>query len=484
MVIVIIGKALVLAVAISHGWAGAVWHIGYTVLARSVFGMWGSYIALLQRILLSIVWYGVQSYTAGQCVSLILSSIFPSFFTLKNTLPESVPMDTKQFVGFIIYHVVSVPFLTIPPERLKLPFRFISLIAGLTVFGTSIGSMVHAGGAGELLHVSSTIPSGAALSMAFMYGINSMVNAYAVGLANQPDFSRFVQRPGQQVWGQTISIMLLGTIVPLFGILGTSAAASSYGDVGKLNLWNPPNIILQWLLESYSPRSRCAAFFASFGFLISTLGLNTIDNGMSGGMDLAGVWPRYINIRRGTFIIAAFSIISQPWQVLKNANVFINVLASYGLFLGPMIGVFTCDYFFVRKQKLKLWDLYHADSSSIYWFLAGVNWRSCAAWVIGFIPGITGVGSLNPANTKVPAGAVKMFQISFILGYSLAFIVHYALSYMFPPRGLGQVDTVDHFGTFSRSEADKVGVEMLGKPKDAGSDSLSTSSGLGDVEKH
>lgn len=459
MVIVILGKALLLALAISHGWGGAVWHVGYTVLARSVFGIWGSYIALAQRIVLCIVWYAVQSYTAGMCVSLILSSMSSGFNHLKNTLPESLPMDTKQFVGFIIYHVLSIPLLSVPPEKLKIPFRFISGISAITVLGTSIGSMVHAGGAGQLLHVSSSVPGGAALGMAWMHGINIIINANAVGIANQPDFSRFVRRPGQQVWGQVFALMILGTVIPLFGILGTSAASSSYGDVATLNLWNPPNIILQWLDEAYTPRSRCAAFFASFGFLVSTLGLNTIDNGLSGGMDLAGVWPKYINIRRGTYIIAIISIVIQPWQIVQNATVFVNVLGSYGLFLGPMIGVFTCDYFFVRKQKLKLWDLYHADSDSVYWFVAGFNWRAYVAWILGFIPGITGVASVNPAVTSVPSGAIKAFQISFIVGYPLAFIIHYALSYFFPPAGLGEIDVVDHFGTFSEEEAIKLGVE-------------------------
>lgn len=459
MVVVVLGKFLILAIAISHGWGGSVWHIGYTVLSRSVFGMWGSYLALLQRIVLCIVWYAVQSYTAGQCIALILSSIFPSFHQLRNTLPESLPMTLKQFIGFIIYHAISIPFLTIPPEKLKIPFRFISPISAITVFGTAIGSMVHAGGAGELLHVGSSVPSGAALGMAWMHGINSIINANAVGLANQPDFSRFVQTPGQQVWGQVVSIILLGTVIPLFGLLGTSAAASSYGDVATLNLWNPPAIIAQWLAEDYNARSRAASFFASFGFLVSTLGLNTIDNGISGGMDLAGVWPKYINIRRGTFIIAVISILIQPWQILKNAGVFLNVLGSYGLFLGPMIGVFTCDYFFVRQQKLKLWDLYHATEESVYWYTKGFNWRAIVAWICGFVPGITGVASVNPATTGLPSGAIKVFQISFIIGYPIAFIIYYGLSYFFPPYGIGLTDSIDHFNTFTPDEAVKLGIQ-------------------------
>lgn len=462
MLAVIVGKILILLVAISHGWAGAIWHVGYTVISRSTFGIWGSYLALLQRIVLCTVWYSVQSYTAGQCLSVLLSAIFPSFFRLRNTLPESLHMDTKQIISFFLYHLISIPFLLIAPENLKHPFKIISVVSALAIFGTSIGSMVHAHGAGPLLHAKQPDPvvHYEALGMAFVHAVNAVINSLAVGLSNQPDFSRFVQRPGKQIWGQTVSILILGNVVPLFGLLGTSAASASYGDITALNLWNPPAIIGQWLLEAYTPRSRCAAFFAAFGFLVSTLGLNTVDNGISGGMDLAGVWPRYINIRRGTFIIAVLSIAIQPWYLLQSASVFLNVLSSYGLFLGPMIGVFTSDYFLVRRQRLKLSDLYRLNyPRNIYWYLGGFNWRAYTAWVCGFLPGITGVASVNNKMVdRLPTASVRMFHISFIVGYAIAFLMHWALSRVFPPDGNGEYDEVDMFGTFTESEARKLDV--------------------------
>lgn len=40
--------------------AASVYHIGYPVVARSVFGMWGSYYFVGARAALAIIWYGVQ----------------------------------------------------------------------------------------------------------------------------------------------------------------------------------------------------------------------------------------------------------------------------------------------------------------------------------------------------------------------------------------------------------------------------------------
>lgn len=38
----------------------SVYHIGYPVVARSVFGMWGSYYFVGARAALAVIWYGVQ----------------------------------------------------------------------------------------------------------------------------------------------------------------------------------------------------------------------------------------------------------------------------------------------------------------------------------------------------------------------------------------------------------------------------------------
>jgi nucleobase:cation symporter-1, NCS1 family len=47
-------------------------------------------------------------------------------------------------------------------------------------------------------------------------------------------------------------------------------------------------------------------------------------------------------------------------------------------------GVMLADYHVVRRKKLKLNDLYVGNSSSIYWFNKGVNWRA----PVGFLAGV------------------------------------------------------------------------------------------------
>lgn len=65
--------------------------------------MYGSYIGQLIRIMLSIVWFGSQAWLGGLWVSASLSSWSYNFLTLKNTLPASADMVTRDCVGFVIF---------------------------------------------------------------------------------------------------------------------------------------------------------------------------------------------------------------------------------------------------------------------------------------------------------------------------------------------------------------------------------------------
>ncbi|GAB7359906.1 hypothetical protein MBLNU230_g7433t1 [Neophaeotheca triangularis] len=103
VIAVIIDKAIISAVAIANGYAGAKWHISFPVVCRYVWAMYGQHVALAQRVVLSIVWFGVQSWTGGLCVQNILASIFSGFQNMENTMPESANMNTKQFGSFVTF---------------------------------------------------------------------------------------------------------------------------------------------------------------------------------------------------------------------------------------------------------------------------------------------------------------------------------------------------------------------------------------------
>jgi nucleobase:cation symporter-1, NCS1 family len=116
-------------------------------------------------------------------------------------------------------------------------------------------------------------------------------------IINKSSYSQYIQ---------LFIIPVVFTFASFVGIAVTSAGITLYGQV----LWDPLKLIDKW-------DNRAAAFFASFAFVLSTLGTNISANSMSAGNDMTALCPRYINIRRGQIICAFLGgWVLCPWEIL------------------------------------------------------------------------------------------------------------------------------------------------------------------------
>jgi NCS1 family nucleobase:cation symporter-1 len=281
---------------------------------------------------------------------------------------------------------------------------------------------------------------------------------------SQSDFSRFARRPKDQVFGQWFSFIFIGTIMPFFGCLVSSATQQIYGQP----IWNPPVLILTWLQTDYNSKARAAAVFAGIGIGISQMAVIVVDNAYSVGIDLSGLFPKYINVRRGAYVGLVLSMAMCPWELMTTAAVFLTVISSFTVFFGPICGIHICDYWVLRRRRIKLSDLYHAQETGIYYYWRGVNWRAFVSWFCGWVPLLPGLIHLVTPSIQVSVGATRLYSLSFVIGLCMSFVVHLALNTIFPPPGLQDFDEVDNFGTFTPEEAQKLGVAI---PEDADSSS-------------
>jgi NCS1 family nucleobase:cation symporter-1 len=61
--------------------------------------------------------------------------------------------------------------------------------------------------------------------------------------------------------------------------------------------------------------------------------INVVLNSVSTGMDMAGFAPRYINIRRGAYILAILALCTTPWNVVSSAATFLAVISGLGILM-------------------------------------------------------------------------------------------------------------------------------------------------------
>ncbi|KAI8270405.1 ncs1 nucleoside transporter family protein [Colletotrichum sp. SAR11_239] len=385
------------------------------------------------------VWYGFTAWVGGECVYLILLSWDPRLEShIPNTIPSDTGMTTAQFVSYIIFSVISLPVIWIRPHRLEMFFRFacsITLVFFLVLLIWALATMGPAG-FGDTITSGSPLPNtGGPDSVAWLmvYGIVSTIGSIAAGILNQNDYSRFASQPKHAILGQAVSFPFYGIFSSLIGILVTAATQDRFGGEA---IWNPPTLFAQLLAQNETAGTRAACFFAGLCLVISQIGVNVPGNALAGGFDLAATFPRYLNIRRGAYLTAIFSVIVNPWRLVNTATTFLTVLSSYSVFLAPMTGLMISSYLVVNKRKIDVDDLYRGDPGSIYWFSYGCNWRAPVAWLVGVVPCMPGFVAAVDTSVTVSPGATELYYMSYVYGLLSSGLVYAVLHRVFPAKAL------------------------------------------------
>ncbi|EPQ55582.1 hypothetical protein GLOTRDRAFT_138462 [Gloeophyllum trabeum ATCC 11539] len=455
----LISTLIITLALVINGHGGGKWHVPFAVINRSAWGLRGSWFALLNRIILSCCWYGVEGWYGGQMVKIMIGTIWPSFYHMKNTFGPGAAMKTNEFISFIIFWTISLPIFLVKPEHYRIPAIVSSVIVTIAALAIFIWALAKQGNAGPLWSEPQEIYGvpkleGSKLSWAMMRIITSGIGGWAGGILYQSDFSRYAVNPGDQMWGQIfiIPVCLFGS--NLLGLITTSCARGLFPE--EPLLWRLYDL-LQAIQEHGGNGTRAAVFFAAFAFFLSQICVNVVACGVVGGMDLAALLPRFLNIRRGSFIIAIIGICINPWRILNTANSFISAISAYAVFLGPLTGIMVTDYHILRSRRLKLSHLYLPNPSSDYWFWHGLNWRAPIAWVLGVFPSMPGfAASVTPASVQVNAGWTHVYYMSWLLSFFISGSAWMVLNTVWPPPGVGEVDEKDVFGTFGPAAGDSV----------------------------
>lgn len=418
-------------------------HTSFPVSSRASFGIFFAIWPVINRVVMSCVWYSVQCMVAAPCIGLMLRSIFGQH--LDKTMPDGINgknLTTFQFLSFFLFWLFSLPFLWFPPHKIRHLFTFKAYVAPVAGFGFLIWALVKAHGAGPAMHAKSKL-HGSALAWAFVESTMNALANFATLITNASDFSRFANKPsfGMKYVVQTVSIPLCFSITSLIGILVSSASEVLYGKP----TWSPLDVLGNFL-DNYTAGNRAGVFFISFAFAIAQLGTNISANSLSFGTDVTSLLPRFINIRRGSYLCAALALVVQPWNLTSSSSNFTTYLSAYSVFLSSIVGVICADYYYVRRGYLKLTHLYSLfapeDRSQRSFYMynrIGVNWRALIAYLGGILPNIVGFVGATTGEDKVPIGATEVYRLNFFMGFFSSGIVYCVLCHFFPVAGTPEV---------------------------------------------
>lgn len=414
---------------------GAYYHISFPVVCRLLFGVYGLMWPVLNRVVMACVWYSVQGWLMGECVQLMLMSIFGN--DLNTRIPDHIlspNATTFQFMSFFLAWLFLLPALWFAPHQIRHLFTVKAYVVPVAGIGFLIWTLVRADGIGPVIHAKATI-SGLDLGWAFVRSTMDGVANFATLIVNAPDFSRFADTPTAAIYSQWIGIPVCFSITALIGILVSSSSQLMFGEI----YWLPLDVLLRYL-DHFTSGNRAGVFFIAAAFALAQLGTNISANSLSAGTDMTALLPRFINIRRGSYICAAVGLCICPWNLLSSGSMFTTYLSAYLVFLSLIAGVVAGDYYFVRRGKLVLEDLYSGDKRATYTYnRIGLNWRAYAAYIGGILPNIVGFVGATKTH-KVPAGATYVYNLNFFAGFILAFVVYSGLTWFFPVAGMPELE--------------------------------------------
>lgn len=113
-----LGHLIIAIVIVLSGTIGVRLRVPFPVLNRSSFGIWLSYFSVVSLVLLSMFWFGVQTFIGSECVYQVLSrspqsfaphidgasitqmlrALWPSIAHLPNHLPPSAKITSVGMV--------------------------------------------------------------------------------------------------------------------------------------------------------------------------------------------------------------------------------------------------------------------------------------------------------------------------------------------------------------------------------------------------
>lgn len=404
---IFLGNTIVLIPMILNGHAGAKYGIPFPVLARASFGTSGANVPALLRAIVACGWFGIQTWLGGFSVYQMLRLWIPALETVPDVFPASFGLQTGPAICFVLFWLVNMYVVYLGVESIKklLVFKaFFLPVAALALLWWAISA---GNGLGPILQQSAKFTDSSAFWTFFFPALTGMVGFWATLSLNIPDFTRYATSQQAQIKGQAIGLPPSMTLFSFIGVVVTSATTIIYGTT----IWDP--LVLAGKFEN-----KLLVSVAMISVAVSTLATNIAANIVSPANDFANLAPSRIDFRKGGYITGIIGILIFPWKLIADPTGFIFTwLVGYSSLLGPVGGIMIADYFFLRKQKLVLTDLY--STTGRYSYKNGFNSAAILALLAGIIPNIPGfLTTIHaiPADS-VPGWISQLYHYAWFVGF-------------------------------------------------------------------
>ena len=414
MLTILLGNCIVLVPMILNAHAGTKYGISFPVLLRTSFGTKGANIPAILRAIVACGWFGIQTWIGGTALDALFGAVWSGWN--ENLAATISGIAVHTWLAFFLFWAIQVVIILKGIEGIK---HLESWAAPLLLLGgliLLIWAASAAGGLGNVLSNSTALQeTKSSFWTIFPVNLTAAVGYWATLSLNIPDFTRYARSQKSQMLGQALGLPLTMTAFAFIGVAVTSATVIIYGKA----IPNPVDLIKQF-------DTAIVILFSMIVIFVAQLSTNMAATVVSPSNDFSNLNPKRISYVMGGLITAVIGILMMPWQLMSSMGAYIFTwLIGYSGLMGAIGGVMICDYWIIRKQKLKLADIFKVDGA--YSYSGGFNWRAIAALVIAVAPVV--YGFIRAATT--PGGQVAnpnffdtLYTYAWFVTFGIAFLVY------------------------------------------------------------
>ncbi len=387
---ILLGNLIVLVPMIAIAHAGTRYGIPFPVLARASFGSAGAHVPALLRAVVACGWFGIQTWIGGLALDTILDTAIPGWSGIAG----------GHWLGFLAFWALNMWVVVRGSEAIKRLEAWAAPLLLVASLALLVWAANRAGGLGPIFARPGKFASTGEFLRFFVPSLTAMVGFWATLALNIPDLSRYARDQRAQVVGQIAGLPTTMTLFSFVGVAVTSASVLIFGEA----IWDPVALVGRF-------GQPLVIVISLAVLLVATLTTNVAANVVAPANGFANLDPRRISFATGGLITGVLGIAIMPWKLLADFSTYIfGWLIGYSALLGPIAGIVIADYWWVRRGRLSLGDLYARDG--IY---GRVNPKALVALAAG--AGVALVGLVVPAVRA-------LYDYAWFVGFATAFLVY------------------------------------------------------------
>jgi NCS1 family nucleobase:cation symporter-1 len=349
--------------------------IPYPVMARASMGVMGANFAALIRGVVGVVWYGVQTYFASKAVATLVLVFFPGAAALHAT--SFLRLDLLGWACFFFMWIFQLLIFQRGMEAIRKFIDFCGPAVYVVMF-LLMGWIIWKAGWDSLdLSLSDKVLTGGESFVAMGSAVLLVVSYFAALLLNFGDFSRYARTERDMKVGNFLGLPVNFILFAIIVVIVTAGSAKVFGHM----IMDPIEIVSKI-------DNKWAVVLGSVTFIIATMGINIVANFVSPAYDFANLFPKYVDFKRGGLITSILAVLVCPWIFVDSPKAITIFVSVFGAVLAPLFGVMVADFYLLKKQVLKVEDLYSMAPGGRYHYDGGWNKVGVTALVLASIVSI------------------------------------------------------------------------------------------------